>query len=66
MVCAVVSGLVAEIEAQLFAVGCGAGFERGFEEGLLETEGALGEPMMLGHGGNQDFLGFGGWREFEV
>jgi hypothetical protein len=38
----------------------------GFEERLLETQGALGEPMMLGHGGGQGFLGFGGGRELEV
>jgi hypothetical protein len=26
----------------------------------------LGEPVVLGHGGDDDFLGFGGWGEFEV
>ena len=66
MIGAIVRGLVAEIETELFGVRRGAGFERGFEEGLLEAEGALLEPVMLGHGGDQDFLGFGGWGEFEV
>jgi len=44
----------------------GAGFDGGFEERLLEAEGALGEPMMLGHGGHQDFFGFRRWGEFEI
>ena len=60
MIGAIVSGLVAEIEAELLGVGWGAGFDCGFEKRLLEAEGALGEPVVLGHGGDQGFLGFGG------
>ena len=66
MIGAIVSGLVTEIEAELLGVGRGAVFDGGFEEGLLETEGALAQPVMLSHGGGEDLLGFRRRREFEV
>jgi len=42
VISAIVCGLVTEIEAELLAVGRGAGFDCGFEQGLLEAQGALG------------------------
>lgn len=51
---ALMRGLVAKVEGQLLFVDCGCG-----EALVLEANGALGEPMGLGHPGDEEFFGGG-------
>ncbi len=51
---AIVRGLVTEIESELLRILAGFGFA---ERDLLEIEGALSEPPVLGHALDQQVLG---------
>ena len=55
---ALVGGLVAQVEGELFWVGGLTG--SGVVAGGFEVEGALAEPVMLGHGFDERGFGEGG------